>query len=84
MIFNQSSSQQIILIGKGVSKGVIRDLLWYNGRMDKLVNINDCNVGYELEVVNSNKQKEKQLKNKLVTMFGQYDNVIIKNTDIKI
>lgn len=70
-------------IGRGVSRGVIKDLLWDNGRMDKFININDCEIGYELEVVNSNKQKEKQLKNKLQVMFEHITNVVVKNTDIK-
>jgi hypothetical protein len=73
------------LIGRGIARGLIRDVLWYNGRLTELVKINDCDIGYELEIKPEViKHTEKQLKNKLQAMFEQYTNVRIKNTDVEV
>jgi hypothetical protein len=69
-------------VGRGLSKGVIKDNLWYNNRLDKVVKINDCSIGYELEITVEDPMRLEVLS-KLKKIFNDYTNVIIKETDIE-
>ncbi|MBC8427575.1 MAG: hypothetical protein H8D97_01650 [Proteobacteria bacterium] len=77
MIFNQSKKQDSELIGKGISKYLIRDML-QNNRLNDRVKIIDCEIGYELEIINYSKQIEKHLQ----VMFEIYTNIRIKERKV--
>ena len=69
-------------VGKGLSKSTIKDVLWYNNRLDKVVNVELCTIGYELEITVEDPMRL-EILNKLKKLFNGYTNVIIKETNLK-
>jgi hypothetical protein len=65
-------------IGRGISKNRLFDILWYNGRLDNGVKINDCKTGYELEITTKDPGEIQLIRGRLVQLANQYTNVIIK------